>query len=400
MGRAQLELKLLGPPEARRDGAPLRLRTRKTLALLAYLAADGRSHRRAELAALLWPESDESRARTTLRSALADLRSALGSDDGPSLLVERDSLRFGADLGASLDLTVLRTAYERARSSARDLRLDGEEGRELGERLRAGATAYAGEFLQDFHLDDAPDFDLWSGAERERWRTRLVVVLERLSGLLLESGEAREAVAVAERWAGEEPASAAAHERLMRATYAVGDREGALAVYERYRTTADRSGGQAAAPQLEALAARIAAERRIGAPSARRTPPPTPRTARATECGHAPRRACDPRPTRRRALRVGCVERGAGCVATPVVTIADRVAQPFPDRGEERLELGPAAHEAGRPAPELDVRPARARHAGEGEAFQPGDEPAFGLGQRSSAAHPVNVDSGWSTSTM
>ena len=72
------ELRLLGPPAARRGGTPLRLRTRKALALLAYLAAEGGTHRRAELAALLWPESGEKRARTTLRSALADLRGALG----------------------------------------------------------------------------------------------------------------------------------------------------------------------------------------------------------------------------------------------------------------------------------------------------------------------------------
>jgi DNA-binding SARP family transcriptional activator len=63
-------------------GAPLRLRTKKALALLAYLAAEGGAHRRAELAALLWPESGEKRARTTLRSALADLRGALGSGAG------------------------------------------------------------------------------------------------------------------------------------------------------------------------------------------------------------------------------------------------------------------------------------------------------------------------------
>lgn len=280
MGQGQLELKLLGPLEARRDGVPLRLRTRKALALLAYLAAEGRPHRRAELATLLWPESDESRARTTLRSVLADLRSALGPDDGPDgpyLLVERDSLRFGADLGAGLDLTILQTAYERARSSARGLRLDSEEGRELGERLRAGATAYAGEFLQDFHLDDAPDFDYWASLERERWRTRLTAVLDRLSGLLLDSGETQEAVTVAERWAAEDPSSSAAHERLMRAAYAGGDRAGALRVYERYRVRADRSGGPVA-PELGALAARIGAETTRPGEVGRRGPRETPVT--------------------------------------------------------------------------------------------------------------------------
>jgi DNA-binding SARP family transcriptional activator len=78
MERGNLELRLLGLPVARRDGTPLPLRTKKALALLAYLATEGGTHRRAELAALLWPESDEKRARTTLRSALADLRGSPG----------------------------------------------------------------------------------------------------------------------------------------------------------------------------------------------------------------------------------------------------------------------------------------------------------------------------------
>ena len=264
MNRGKLELRLLGPPVARRDGTPLSLRTRKALALLAYLAAEGGAHRRAELAALLWPESDEKRARATLRSALADLRSALGSGagtDGEYLLVDRNSLGLNAGAGVDLDLTDLRTAYELARRSAGIASPDGEERRELVGRLREGSEAYLGEFLEGFYLDDAPEFDHWASVEREGWRTRLTVVLDGLSGLLLECGEAREAAAVAERWTAEDSRSEAAHGRLMRARYAFGDRAGALRVYEQYRTSAEGGPGEAAtAPEMAALAARIRAE--------------------------------------------------------------------------------------------------------------------------------------------
>ncbi len=266
MERGKLELRLLGPPEARRDGAPLRLRTRKALALLAYLAAEGGTHRRAALAALLWPESGEKRARTTLRSALADLRGALDSGDGTDggyLLVDRDSL--GAGTRVQLDLTVLRTAHELARDSAGIARPEGEERRELLERLREGSRVYFGEFLEGFYLDDAPEFDRWASLEREGWRMRLTVVLDSLSGLLLESGEAREAAAVAERWTAQDPHSEAAHGRLMRTRYALGDRAGALRVYEQYRTATGNGPEEAAtAPEMAALAARIGAERGNG----------------------------------------------------------------------------------------------------------------------------------------
>lgn len=265
MERGKLELSLLGPPAARRDGTPLPLRTKKALALLAYLAAEGGTHRRAELAALLWPESDEKRARTTLRSVLADLRSALGpgaATGGELLLVERDSLGLGAEAGIDLDLTAFRTAYQLARGTTGIARPDGEERRELVERLREGSEAYLGEFLEGFYLDDAPEFDYWASVEREGWRGRLAVVLDSLSGLLMESGDAGDAAAVAERWTVRDPHNEAAHERLMRARYALGDRAGALRVYEQYRSAGRGGAEQAAtAPEMAALAARISAER-------------------------------------------------------------------------------------------------------------------------------------------
>ena len=163
MEPGRLELRFLGPPAARRGGTPLRLRTRKALALLAYLAAEGGTRRRAELAALLWPESGEKRARATLRSALADLRGALGSGDetsGEYLIVDRESLGLDVGAGVHVDLTVLQSAYELARDSAGIARPpDGAERRELVGRLREGAEAYLGEFLEGFYLDDAPEFD-------------------------------------------------------------------------------------------------------------------------------------------------------------------------------------------------------------------------------------------------
>ena len=265
MKSGRLGLRLLGPPEAYRDGEPLSFRTRKAFALLCYLAAEGGTHRREKLAALLWPESNEKKARTTLRSVLADLRGALGAGgevEDEHLLIARDSLGFRAEAGADFDLPVLRSAYEAARSFAGSSRPDGEARRKLIARLWEGSEAYRGEFLQDFYLYDAPEFDYWASLEREECRTRLVVILDSLSGLLLESGEAREAAAVAERWAAQDPHSEAAHGRLMHSRYALGDRAGALRVYEQYRSATEGDSEEAVTvPEMTALAARIEAER-------------------------------------------------------------------------------------------------------------------------------------------
>src|SRR3954471_7452294 len=77
----RLSIRLLGPPEVSfGEQPPLRFGTKKRLALLCYLAAEGGKHRRRELAELLWPDSEERHARTDLRSALANLRKVLRED--------------------------------------------------------------------------------------------------------------------------------------------------------------------------------------------------------------------------------------------------------------------------------------------------------------------------------
>ena len=58
---SDLRLLLLGSPRIEQDGAPVEIRRRKAIALCAYLAVTGEPHRRESLAALLWPDYDESR---------------------------------------------------------------------------------------------------------------------------------------------------------------------------------------------------------------------------------------------------------------------------------------------------------------------------------------------------
>src|SRR5215470_8862892 len=68
---AELSVALLGSPAVRRDGVPVMFDTRKATALLAVLAVTGQEQTRERLAALLWPESDETRARGSLRRTLS-----------------------------------------------------------------------------------------------------------------------------------------------------------------------------------------------------------------------------------------------------------------------------------------------------------------------------------------
>ena len=79
-----LTLRLFGPFEAHRRGAPLpRLRSRRGLWLLALLALRaGRELERDWLTCLLWPDSPESAALANLRSSLKELRQVLDAEAG------------------------------------------------------------------------------------------------------------------------------------------------------------------------------------------------------------------------------------------------------------------------------------------------------------------------------
>ena len=65
MGR--LKIALLGPPEVDHVSRRVLFPERKTLALLAFLAAEGGKQPRWRLAQLFWPESDTAHGRSALR---------------------------------------------------------------------------------------------------------------------------------------------------------------------------------------------------------------------------------------------------------------------------------------------------------------------------------------------
>jgi DNA-binding SARP family transcriptional activator len=75
---SRLNILLLGPPRFERDGQPLDIDTRKSIALLAYLALTGEAHRREALVTLLWPEAEPRQGRAILRRNLSVLNKTLG----------------------------------------------------------------------------------------------------------------------------------------------------------------------------------------------------------------------------------------------------------------------------------------------------------------------------------
>ena len=103
---SQLTLNLLGDLEVIRDGVVLPLPpSKKTRALLAYLALQDRSFRREALCELLWEVPDDPRG--SLRWSLSKLRRLVDEPDRPRVVADRSTVRFDRE-GLEVDLLLLR----------------------------------------------------------------------------------------------------------------------------------------------------------------------------------------------------------------------------------------------------------------------------------------------------
>jgi DNA-binding SARP family transcriptional activator/tetratricopeptide (TPR) repeat protein len=247
-----LSLALLGPPEVRVHGELARFRSRKELALLAYLCTVGGRQSRDALIVLLWPESDRVLGQAALRNTLTRVRHALGVA-GSYLRVEDGAVRLDTDGPVELDLRAIETAFRADRPAV--------HGIPVGElaALRHAVEIYRGDFLDGFSLADAPDFDDWASRQREAWHERMERVFDRLSALHCDRGEVEAAIDVARRWISHSPLSEAAHRSLMQAHILAGDRSAALTVFGQCREVLDRELGVAPDQETEDLARRVRA---------------------------------------------------------------------------------------------------------------------------------------------
>ncbi len=252
-----ITLQLLGAPDLQLEdpaaGAAI-LAQPKLLALLGYLTlAEPRGfHRRDTLAALLWPEVDQERARNSLRQALHRLRGALGAD----VIRNRGTEEVGLNPDDSRCDALEVLAAIRAGQLERALEL------------------YRADLLPGFHLAGAPEFEHWLEAERSRLRSQVQRAVRTLMERDVESGRLAAAASWGERAQALAPADETVAQRRMELLHAAGDRAGALAVYQEFVERLAREFELTPGNGLVALARQIR-EAPVAAPAAPpRVPPP------------------------------------------------------------------------------------------------------------------------------
>jgi DNA-binding SARP family transcriptional activator/predicted ATPase len=204
-----LGIRLLGDIEVMRDGERQPLPpSRKTRALLAYLALAGRPLRRDRLCAVFWEVPDDPKG--ALRWSLSRLRPILDEPGRPRILATRETVAFDP-AGAVIDFAAAKALLARGAETADTASLVSAE------------REFRGEFLEGLELGDCHEFEAWRIAVREEARrlhaTLLALLVERLRGSPETAlPHARSAVRL-------DPADGATHAMLLRLLVEAGQRE-------------------------------------------------------------------------------------------------------------------------------------------------------------------------------
>jgi TolB-like protein/DNA-binding SARP family transcriptional activator/Tfp pilus assembly protein PilF len=233
-----LHLRTLGGLSVEGPSGPLggAASQRKALALLALLAPGGpKGTSRDKLAACLWPESPGEKVTHRLTQLLYSLRRDLGVDD---LFLGSAELRLNPD--------VIRTDLQQFTSAL-----------ESGD-FAAAARSYAGPFLEGFFLKDAPEFERWLDAERDRLAERYRAALETLAEEASRRGDRAAAAGWWRQLSRADPLHLPAAVNYLETLDAIGDRTGARRFAQAYEARLRAEFDLPPDPAFLAAAARLA----------------------------------------------------------------------------------------------------------------------------------------------
>ena len=273
-----LRIGTLGGLSLTLDGRPVDdLVSRRTEALLVYLACARRPQSREALADLLWDERDQTQAAGNFRVIVNSLRRSLGA------FVEANRYSIGMNLASAFTLDM--ADFEAAAQAA--LRDASKPDRAL---LFQAAGLYRGDFLAGLSLPEGRRFEEWVMLERERLRRLQIEVLDALVDAAGRDRHHRAGVDLATRLLQIDPLRESAHRKLMRFHARLGERSSALAQYQACARVLKEELDVPPDSETRALAERI----RLADQPRKIAPPQTPLVGRQAELAWLAERLGDP----------------------------------------------------------------------------------------------------------
>ena len=242
----KLGVSLLGTVLFEVDGVPCAIATRKAVALFAYLAVTNRPQQRASLAALLWPDFDGTRAKASLRRALADIKRGLG--DG-WLIADRKTVQLNPQAAIHADVHQFRDLISSSQTEPQKV--------QSPEPLMQAIALYQADFLAGFSIKNCEQFDEWQLFEQESLRHALSDALETLIEVYQARGELQLAIAQGRRWVALDPLNEPAQRLLIQLYMEDGQASAALRQYEACKQLLDEELGVEPEPETVVLAAQI-----------------------------------------------------------------------------------------------------------------------------------------------
>jgi len=235
------------------DGASVTVSSRKISALAAYLAVTAKPQSRDTLAGLLWGDSSDDHARTSLRQALTALRRALGDHadvlQATQTTVELDATRYTSDVAGFETLV-------------RDGTLAS---------LVDAAGLYRGPLLDGVQAR-AEGFDEWLAEERQRLKASAIAALYR-GGLLAEQNhDWSSAARLCDQVMRIDPFHEDGLRCRMRVAALSGRRTDALGMYETFAALLRREFGLLPQDDTTALSAQIRAGALVSTPDPESAP--------------------------------------------------------------------------------------------------------------------------------
>ncbi len=270
-------IRLLGTIQLEKAGQPIKIQSRKALALLGYLASQDQPVSRSHLAGLFWPDKTESRGRGNLSRELSQLSVHLPG----CFEANYHTVQFKPEANSWLDTRAFTESVSQGGPLFDLSGLDWGEDQTVNSqaisaiqptKLAEAVALYRGDFMAGYYLDGCPEFESWLVREQEAWQQRVIEVLEGLFVYHTLHRRDDQAQLYVKHWLALCPWQEKAHRYLMLLLARNGQRSAALIQYETCRRVLAEELGVEPSVETVVLSEQIrrgegAHERTISSPS-------------------------------------------------------------------------------------------------------------------------------------